>query len=105
MTRARYRLMKPTGVVINMARGSLTPEADLVEAIEQVWIAGATIDVFETEPLPPESPLWALPNVYITPHISGVNRPADLIPPFLANLDRYLAGRPLDNVVDLRRGY
>jgi phosphoglycerate dehydrogenase-like enzyme len=105
MTREHYRQMKPTGIVINMARGSLTPEADLVEAIERGWIAGATIDVFETEPLPPESPLWALPNVYITPHISGVNRPADLIPPFLANLDRYLAGRPLDNVVDLRRGY
>lgn len=105
MSRERYQRMKATSVVINMARGSLTPEPDLVEAIEQGWIAGATIDVFETEPLPPESPLWALPNVYITPHISGVNRPADLIPPFLANLDRYLAGQTLDNVVDLRRGY
>jgi len=105
MSRARYQRMKPTSVVINMARGSLTPEADLVEAIEQGWIAGAAIDVFVTEPLPPDSPLWSLPNVYITPHISGVNRPADLIPPFLANLDRYLAGQTLDNVVDLRRGY
>jgi phosphoglycerate dehydrogenase-like enzyme len=97
--------MKPTSVVINMARGSLTPETDLVEAIEQGWIAGAAIDVFEAEPLPPESPLWALRNVFITPHISGVNRPEELIPPFLANLDRYLAGQTLDNLVDLRRGY
>jgi glyoxylate/hydroxypyruvate reductase A len=105
LNRERYQLMKPTSVVINMARGSLTPETDLVEAIEQGWIAGAAIDVFEAEPLPPESPLWALRNVFITPHISGVNRPEELIPPFLANLDRYLAGQTLDNLVDLRRGY
>ncbi len=101
------RSMKPTAVIVNIARGPVIVESDLVRALQEGWIAGAALDVFEQEPLPAESPLWDMENVVLTPHISGgteiYNQRAVAI--FAENLRRYLAGEPLRNVVDPARGY
>jgi phosphoglycerate dehydrogenase-like enzyme len=99
--------MKPAATLINVARGTLVDEAALVEALASGRIAGAALDVAEREPLPPESPLWSAPNVFITPHISSVSdalwaRQEELL---LDNLERWFAGRELRNVVDWERGY
>lgn len=106
---AMLRRMKPTAYLINVARGAVVDEAALIEALRSGSIAGAALDVFEQEPLPPESPLWGMENVIITPHISPnpysepfQRRQVDL---FKENLRRYLAGEPLLNVVDVERGY
>ncbi|HWQ28334.1 MAG TPA: NAD(P)-dependent oxidoreductase, partial [Dehalococcoidia bacterium] len=103
----QLRAMKPTAVLVNIARGPIVVEDDLVRALRERWIAGAALDVFEREPLPPESPLWDLENVILTPHISGgteiYNQRAVAI--FTDNIRRFLAGQPLRNVVDPSRGY
>lgn len=101
------RSMKASAVIINIARGAVIDEAALVKALKEGWVAGAALDVFEQEPLPPESELWRLPNVLITPHVSGgtpryMERAVQL---FCENLRRYLTGEPLRNVIDPARGY
>jgi len=87
--------MRPTAHLINVARGGLVDERALVQALEQGTIAGAALDVFETEPLAADSPLWRLGNVLITPHIAGFHtRYADEALPVLEeNLRLYLEGR------------
>jgi phosphoglycerate dehydrogenase-like enzyme len=105
LTRERLRALKPGAFLVNMGRGNIVREQDLAEALHAGWLAGAAVDVFNTEPLPPDSPLWDAPNVAITPHISGVNRPEQLVTLFLDNLDRYLRGEPLRFQVDFERGY
>jgi phosphoglycerate dehydrogenase-like enzyme len=97
--------MKPTAWLINIARGAVVDETALLAALEQRRIAGAVLDVFEREPLPPSDPLWKLDNVVVTPHISGPSTPDEIAPVFNDNLVRYLAGRPLRHVVDRRLGY
>ncbi|MGH7319750.1 MAG: D-2-hydroxyacid dehydrogenase [Candidatus Rokuibacteriota bacterium] len=101
------RAMKPTAYLINIARGSVVDEPALVRALREGWIAGAALDVFAQEPLPPESPLWTLDRVILTPHIAG--EPADYVGRvmdiFGENLARWRDGRPLRNVVDLAKGY
>ncbi|HKW87157.1 MAG TPA: D-2-hydroxyacid dehydrogenase [Candidatus Acidoferrales bacterium] len=99
--------MKPSAYLINVARGSIIDEPALIEALRRRAIAGAALDVAEKEPLPPESPMWKLDNVFITPHVSAVTdrlweRQAELL---LENLDRWFRGRELLNQVDLERGY
>jgi phosphoglycerate dehydrogenase-like enzyme len=101
----RLRLLKPHCVYINIGRGNVVDLDALTEALRARRIAGAALDVFPEEPLPASHPLWELDNVFITPHVSGVNRPSDVTDAFLANLARYLAGEPLLNEVDLARGY
>ncbi|MBI2846708.1 MAG: D-2-hydroxyacid dehydrogenase [Chloroflexi bacterium] len=101
------KAMKRTAYLINIARGSVVDEQALIRALKEGWIAGAALDVFEVEPLPKESPLWDLPNVILSPHISGTSdrfeeRVTDI---FCENLKRYLAGKELTNVVDKARGY
>ena len=103
----QLRAMKPTAFLINVARGSLIDEAALIDTLRRRAIAGAALDVAEQEPLPPESPLWSLDNVFITPHISAVSeylwdRQTELL---LDNLDRWFSSRGLRNCVDKRRGY
>lgn len=105
--RQALRSMRASAYLINIARGAVVDEAALLTALQEGWIAGAGLDTFDTEPLPPESPFWLLPNVVITPHCSGmtpriVDRTIDL---FLDNLDRYRSGQPLRNVVDQTAGY
>jgi len=101
------RLMKPTAYIVNIGRGGTIDETALVQALQTNKIAGAGLDVFETEPLPKDSPLWSMDNVIITAHYSGLtphyNERAMEI--FLDNLERYRAGKPLRNVVDKRLGY
>ncbi len=103
----QLRQMRKTAFLINVARGGIIDEDALVRALTEKAIAGAGLDVFATEPLPADSPLWHLPNAIVSPHISGsredyVLRATEL---FADNLRRYLAGKRLVNVVDKRRGY
>nr|WP_184890514.1 MULTISPECIES: D-2-hydroxyacid dehydrogenase [Actinomadura] len=99
--------MRPSARLVNVGRGALVNEADLVEALRAGRIAGAALDVFEDEPLPESSPLWDMPNVLVSPHMSGdvIGWRDELVRLFTANLDRHVAGRPLRNVVDKRLGY
>jgi len=101
------RAMKPTAYLVNVGRGAIVDEAALIKALKKGWLAGAGLDVFETEPLPADSPLWSLENVILSPHVSGFTahydeRAVDL---FCQNLNRYLVGEPLLNVVDRAAGY
>ncbi|MFD6948884.1 hydroxyacid dehydrogenase [Nocardiopsis sp. TSRI0078] len=100
-------LMKPTARLVNVARGPIVVQADLVAALEGGVISGAALDVFEDEPLKATSPLWWLPGSVVSPHMSGdvVGWRDDLMDLFLDNLARYLDGRELLNVVDKSRGY
>ena len=101
------REMKPTAFLVNIGRGAIVNEDDLVKALKKGWIAGAGLDVFEQEPLPDSSPLWQLPNVILTPHVSGFTPAYDErnVELFTQNLRRYLAGEPLLNVVNRELGY
>lgn len=100
--------MKRDAVLINVSRGDIIDdEHTLAEALADGRLRGAALDVFHVEPLPASSPLWDLPNVLVTPHVSGVSqrfwdRETELI---IDNTKRYLNGEPLENVVDKRRGY
>jgi phosphoglycerate dehydrogenase-like enzyme len=97
----------PAGFLVNVGRGRSVVEADLAGALRSGAIAGAALDVFEAEPLSASSPLWTLPNVLISPHMSGdyLGFEADMMRIFANNLHRWLSGNPLRNVVDLDRGY
>jgi len=87
-------------VIINAGRGGLQVEADIVMALADGVLAGASLDVFEEEPLPAASPLWAAPNVVITPHAAAVSAPKELVPLMREQMAAYEAGRPFTNVVD-----
>ena len=107
MDRERIRSLPRGALLVNVARGKLVDEQALLEALQDGHLRGAALDVFRTEPLPPASPFWTLPNVLITPHVSAVThgfwrRQMDLI---LSNLGRLREGRPLVNEVDREEGY
>ena len=104
---AALAAMRPTARLINVGRGALVVEADLVAALRNGVIAGAALDVFAEEPLPASSPLWDLPDVIVSPHMSGdlVGWREELVTLFLDNLRRYTTGEPLRNVVDKSLGY
>jgi D-3-phosphoglycerate dehydrogenase/glyoxylate/hydroxypyruvate reductase A len=91
--------------VINVSRGAVVNEADLVAAVESEHLAGAVLDVFEVEPLPPTSPLWRHRRILCTPHVAALPRAEVAAAQFLDNLRRARAGQPLVNVVDRERGY
>jgi D-3-phosphoglycerate dehydrogenase len=108
MIDARRLALLPRGaVIVNVARGQLVVECDLVAALASGQIHGAALDVTDPEPLPPESPLWDLPNVIITPHVGGqsATRIDDMTDFFCGNLARYLSNQPLRNLVDKRLGF
>ena len=90
--------------IINTGRGPVVDEAALAEALAARRIGGAVLDVFGEEPLPATSPFWSLPNVVITPHVSGATM-EHLAPLISENLRRFVAGEPLINRVDPQRGY
>lgn len=103
----QFEAMKRETVLINISRGALVDEAAMIDALKSGVIGGAGLDVFEQEPLPESSPLWDLPNVLITPHVSGSNPHYDtrVTRLFVENLARYLKGEPLHNLVNIERGY
>lgn len=102
-----FAAMKPTAFFVNIGRGALVDEAALDAALRAGTIAGAASDVFATEPLPTDSPLWTAPNMLVSPHLGGCyDQILDTwIGIALDNLRRYQAGEPLRNIVDKRSGY
>lgn len=91
--------------LINAGRGGLQVEADILRALDDGTLAGASLDVFEQEPLPAESPLWTHPKVFVTPHNAAQSDPRALTRYVLAQIERFERGLPLANVVDRKRGY
>ena len=102
---AELAAMKPTAWLLNLARGPIVDEATLLAALRARRIGGAVLDVFDTEPLPADHPLWGFDNVVVTPHISGPSTPREIGPIFNDNLRRYTANRPLRHQVDRALGY
>jgi len=107
MDAAAFAAMKPGAFFCNVGRGSLVDEKALIAALESGHLAAAALDVASREPLPGDDPLWDAPNLYLSPHVS--TSPPSLFPNvhrlFRANLQRFLSGEPLENVVDASRGY
>ena len=103
----QLRSMKPTAFLINISRGRIMDEDALIRSLQEHWIAGAGLDVFETEPLPADSRLWELPNVIFSPHIAGGmdNYVEQATAIFCDNLKLYIAGEKLLRIVNKQRGY
>lgn len=103
----RFGVMQPSARFVNVGRGPLVDEAALAEALSKRWIAGAALDVFEHEPLTPDSPLWEVPGLIVSPHMSGdtVGWRDELGAQFIELYERWEAGTTLTNVVDKQRGY
>ncbi|HZF14790.1 MAG TPA: D-2-hydroxyacid dehydrogenase [Steroidobacteraceae bacterium] len=102
-----FALMRPTAYFLSVGRGRSTVTADLIAALKDKRIAGAGLDVTDPEPLPSDSPLWKLPNVVITPHVSANTPLANELrnAVVLENVKRYTAGEPMLSVVDIGKGY
>ena len=107
ITEKEFAVMKETAFFVNIARGEVVDEGALIKALREGKIAGAALDVFREEPLSPDSPLYELDNVYITPHISAVHPDYNLkaVRLFIENLKNYLEDREIRNLVDYSRGY
>jgi len=101
----QFRGMRDDAILVNVARGALVIEEDLVNALRTGEIHGAILDVFIEEPLPESSPLWSLPNAVVTPHTAGPSVPAEMVEFFGRNLVRFLNDEPLEGLVDVRRGF
>jgi phosphoglycerate dehydrogenase-like enzyme len=105
----QFNLMKSSAFFINIGRGEIVKEDELIKALQEGKIAGAGLDVFTTEPLPAESPLWEMENVIITPHTSGSTEHYNkrvIEDIFIPNLQKYIEGDPLPiNLVDYHKGY
>ena len=104
---AELRAMRPNAYLVNIARGRIIDEQALIRALQEEWIMGAGLDVTEEEPLPSSSPLYSMPNVILTPHISGhsVHYEERLAELFAENIRRFRAGEALLNRYDPARGY
>lgn len=102
-----FEAMKKSAYLVDVSRGGVVDHEALIDALKSGGIAGAALDVFPEEPLPEDSPLWKMPNVIISPHVSGITRYYDdrAVDLFSENLHRYLAGLPLFNRVNMKRGY
>jgi phosphoglycerate dehydrogenase-like enzyme len=102
-----FAAMKPGSRFVNVGRGELVVTSDLVDALRAERLGGAALDVFDTEPLPSESPLWTMKNVLISPHMSGdfIGWRNTLVEVFADNFRRWRTGEPLRNVVDKQLGY
>ncbi len=108
-TPERFAMMKKSAIFINCGRGFAVSEDALYDALTTGKIATAGVDVLEREPLPSDSPLWKLPNLFITPHASGYYHLPDTLENIVDiaeyNLSAYLSGKPLKNIVDRKTGY
>jgi len=102
---AFLRALPPRAVFVNPGRGGIVDEAALAAALQDGRLAGAVLDVFETEPLPADHVFWRLPNVLITSHTAAFSAPPDIAPIFIDNYRRLLLGEPLQYRVDFERGY
>ncbi len=104
---AEISKMKPTAHLINIARGAVVEEAALIDALKTGVIAGAGLDVFDAEPLPPESEFWDMDNVVVSPHMGGLAPETRAISfeIFLENFKKFVAGEPLKNVIGKQRGF
>jgi glyoxylate/hydroxypyruvate reductase A len=103
---AKTFAMLPDGAyVINVARGGHLVEADVITAIDSGHLAGATLDVFETEPLPETSPLWRHPKIIVTPHIAAITDPRIAVQYILEGIARNERGETLENILDVDREY
>ncbi|MFF9481201.1 D-2-hydroxyacid dehydrogenase [Streptomyces sp. NPDC014733] len=104
---AAFAATRPGCHFVNVGRGPLVDEDALVAALRSGHLAGAALDVFQQEPLPPDSPLWETPGLIVSPHMSGdaLGWREALAEQFADNFDRWAAGEPLENVVDKRLGY
>ena len=104
---ARLKAGGPLGgpVLINAGRGGLQVDADILAALDAGLLKGASLDVFEREPLPPNSPLWAHPNVYVSPHNSAISHPSAVVAAVARQIESFERGGRLKNVVDRERGY
>ncbi len=102
-----FRHMKPTAFLVNVTRGEVMVEADLIDALKSGAIKGAALDVTPREPLPPESELWSLPNVVMTPHTAGASqfRARRNLERFITNLERLNREEPLEGIIDKSQGY
>ncbi|WP_449432124.1 D-2-hydroxyacid dehydrogenase [Pseudomonas putida] len=100
-----FTALPANAVFINIGRGNAVVDQALVHALEQGQLAGAVLDVFRKEPLPPSHQFWITPNLVLTPHIAGPTDAAAMIDFFLCNLRKYQAGQPLDGQVGFERGY
>jgi phosphoglycerate dehydrogenase-like enzyme len=104
-----FDVMKPSAIVMNVGRGPVIDETALIKALQDKRVAGAALDVFEQEPLASESPLWDMENVLISPHCTDRTREPDWLDLsakcFVENFERFLAAKPLMNVVDKEAGY
>jgi phosphoglycerate dehydrogenase-like enzyme len=107
MDARRFRAMKKSAWLLNFARGALIVDADLIDAVKSKTIAGAVLDVFRKEPLPADHPFWQTEGIVVLPHIGGGHpqRDESVAEVFVANAKRFLAGEPLETVVDRRLGY
>ena len=91
--------------LVNAGRGRLQKEDDILRALNDGTLREASLDVFEQEPLPSESPLWSHPRVFVTPHAAATSAPEHLVPAMLEQMARFERGGPLDNLVDREAGY
>jgi glyoxylate/hydroxypyruvate reductase A len=105
MNAALFAQLPKGAWVINVARGGHLIEEDLIAALDSGHLAGAVLDVFQTEPLPPESPIWLHPKITATPHIAGITDAQAAFAHVADCVSRCESGRPLENVVDLNKGY
>lgn len=103
----QFKAMKPTAYLVDVGRGGVVEPAGLVSALQENLIAGAALDVFAEEPIPPTHPLWQMPNVIITPHVCGISSSYNVraVMLFSENLRRYLSGVTLLNRFEAERGY
>lgn len=104
---AELRVMKPTSVIMNVGRGPVIDEPALIKALQEGWIRGAGLDVFDVEPLPEGHPFWTLENVLLSPHCADhtATWTDEALQFFLENFRRYTKGEPLLNLVDKKSGY
>ncbi|MBZ9787670.1 glyoxylate/hydroxypyruvate reductase A [Psychroflexus sp. CAK57W] len=100
-----FKKLKPDGYLVNVARGEHVVEADLISAIDQGVIKGASLDVFQEEPLPESHPFWSHPRIQITPHVASMTDPESVANQLLENYKRMKNGDSLLNEVDVNRGY
>lgn len=100
-----FSAMKPEAVLINVGRGDVVAQDELVQALRGGKLRAAVLDVFEQEPLPPDSPLWTLPGAYVTPHTAADSFPEDIAEVFCDNYRCFREGRELNYLIDFERGY